>query len=50
MAHAVRGQEHAGADFAQRRGLLVDRDIEPVGDERVRREQAADTATDDNNR
>ena len=50
LAHAVRRQEHAGADFAKRRGLLVDRDIEAVGDQRVCREQAADASADDNNR
>ena len=29
MAHAVRGQEHAGPDLAERRGLLVDRHRRP---------------------
>ena len=50
MADAVRRQEHAGADFAQGRGLLVNPDIDAVGDQRVRCEQAADASADDNNR
>ena len=47
LAHAVRCQEHAGPDLAEGRGLLIDRHAEPVGEQRVRREQAADAAADD---
>jgi hypothetical protein len=50
MAYAVGGQEHASADFAEGRSLLVDGYLEPVGDERIRREQTADPASDDNDR
>ena len=49
MAHAVRRQKHAGADFTERGRLLVDRDIEAAGDQRVRREQPADAAANDDN-
>src|SRR5262249_28521841 len=50
LPHAVRGEKHAGADFAERGSLLVDGYVEAVGEQRVGREQAADTSTDDNNR
>ena len=47
VAHAVRRQEDAGADFAERRRLFVDRDLQPVRDQRVGGEQAADAAAND---
>ena len=47
MAHAVRREVDAGADLAERRGLLVDRDPEAVRDQRIGGEQAADAAADD---
>ena len=47
MAHAVGGEKHAGPDLADRGRLLVDRDLETLGDQRVGREQAADPAADD---
>ena len=47
MPHAVRRQKHPGADFAERGRLLVDGDIEAVGDQRIRGEQAANSASDD---
>src|SRR4029079_6698595 len=47
MAHAVRREIDAGADLAELRRLLVDRDVEAVRDQRVGGEQAADAAADD---
>ena len=47
LAHAVRRQEHAGADLAEGRRLLIDGDLEAAGDQRVRGEQAADSASND---
>ena len=49
LAHAVRRDVDAGADLAQRGGLLVHRHPQTLRDQRVRREQAADSATDDDN-
>ena len=49
LAHAVRCQEHAGADLAEGRCLLVDRHSQAVRDQRVRGEQPADPAADDHN-
>ena len=46
MAHAVRRQEHAGPDLAERGRLLVDRDPQAVCDQRIGGEQAADAAAD----
>ena len=47
VAHRVRRDVDAGADLADRRGLLVDGDAQPVREQRVGREQAADAAADD---
>ena len=47
MPHAVGGEEHAGADLADRGRLLVDRNPHALGDQRIGREQAADAASDD---
>ena len=49
LAHAVWRQEHAGADLAKAGGLLIDRHLEAVRDQRIRGEQAADAAADDHN-
>ena len=49
MAHAIRCQEDAGPDLAERCRLLVDRDLEALRDQRMRGEQAADPASDDRN-
>src|SRR5271169_2198221 len=46
MARAVGCDQHAGANLAQRRGLLVNRYRKALGDEGICREQAADAATD----
>src|ERR1019366_4303258 len=47
LAHAVRCQEHPGPDLAESGGLLIDRTPEAVCDQRVRSEQAADSASND---
>ena len=47
LADAVRGQEHPGADFAKGWGLLVNRNAEPMGDQGMRGEKAADPAPND---
>src|SRR5579871_1327657 len=47
LAHAVGGEEDAGADLAERGGLLMDRDVEPLREQRLGGEQAADPAADD---
>ena len=44
LADPVRGQEHPGADFAKGWGLLVNRNAEPMGDQGIRGEKAADPA------
>ena len=43
LAHAVRCQEHPGADLAEGTGLLIDRPPKAVGDQRGRSEQASDS-------
>ena len=47
MPHAVRGDEHAGADFAQFGRLLVDARLKPLRDQRIGGEQAGDTPAHD---
>ena len=47
MPHAVRRQEHAGADLADRGRLLVHRYGDPLGDQRIGCEQSPDPASDD---
>ena len=47
MPHAVGGQKHAGADLADLRRLLVDRDPQTLCQQRIGREQASDSASDD---
>ena len=47
LPHAVRRDENAGADFAERGRLLVDRHLQPLRDQRIGGEQAADAAADD---
>ena len=47
LAHAVRRQEHAGADLAKAGGLLIDRHTETMSDQRVGGEQPADPAAND---
>ena len=47
MPHAVRRQEHAGADLADRRRLLVYRYGDPLGGQRIGCEQAPDAASND---
>jgi hypothetical protein len=47
MAHAVGGEEYAGADLADGSRLLVDRGLDALCDQRVGREQAPDPASDD---
>jgi hypothetical protein len=47
LADAVRGQEHPGADFAKGWGLLVNRSAQPMGDQGIRGEKAADPAPND---
>src|SRR5215203_5789319 len=46
MANCVRREVDAGADLAQRRGLLIDRHLEALRDQRIGGEQAADAAAD----
>ena len=47
MSHTVWCQEHAGADFAQRFGLLVDGDADFPRDQSVRGEQPSDSTAYD---
>src|ERR1019366_3325148 len=47
LAHAVRCQDHPGPDLAESGGLLIDRNPEAVCDQRVRSEQAANSASND---
>src|SRR4051812_15188084 len=47
LPHAVRRDVDAGADFAERGRLFVDRNAEALRQQRVGGEQAADTAADD---
>ena len=47
LAHTVGSEKHAGANFADCRCLLIERDVEPVRAKRIGREQAADPAPDD---
>ena len=47
LAHAVRRQEYPCADLAERGGLLIDGNIEAVGDQCVRGEQPANSASND---
>ena len=47
LPHAVRRQKDPGADLAERRRLLIDGNIEAAGDQRVRGEQAANSASND---
>ena len=49
LADAVRGQEHAGADLAEARGLLIDRHLNAVRDQRIGGEQSANSASNYNN-
>ena len=46
MAYRVRRCENAGTDLAERRRLLVDRDVQALRNERVGGEKPANTATD----
>ena len=46
VTYRVRRDIDAGADLADRRGLLVDGDAQPAREQRVGREQAADAAAD----
>ena len=47
MPHAVRRQEDPGPDLSERRRLLIDGNIEAIGNQRVRGKQAANSASDD---
>ena len=47
LAHAVRRQKHPGADFAEARGLLINRHPQAMRDQRVGGEQPADPAAND---
>ena len=47
LPHAVRRQEYPCPDLAERRRLLIDGNIEAVGDQRVRGEQPANSASND---
>jgi hypothetical protein len=47
MAHCVRRHEQARADFPQRGRLFVNGNAQTVCDQRIRGEQAADAASDD---
>jgi hypothetical protein len=47
LSHAVRRKKHPCPDFAERRGLLIDGNIEAVGDQRVRGEEPANSASND---
>ena len=47
VAHRVRGDINARPDLAERRRLLIDRNPQPLRDQRIGGEQAADAASDD---
>ena len=47
MANAVRREEHAGADLADRRSLLVNRNPDILRDQRIGRKQASNPTPDD---
>src|SRR5215207_6832436 len=47
MAHAVRRQEYPCPDLAERRCLLINGNIKAAGDQRVRGEQPANSASND---
>src|SRR5438445_7631442 len=47
LPHAVRRQEYPCPDLAERRCLLIDRNIEAVGDQRVRSKEPANSASND---
>ena len=47
VSYRVRRHVDTGADLADRRGLLVDGNVQPAREQRVGREQAADAAADD---
>ena len=47
LSHAVRRKKHPGPDLAERRCLLIDGNIEAVGDQRVRGEEPANSASND---
>ena len=47
MSHTVWRQEHAGADFAQRFGLLVDGNADSPREQSVRGEQPSDSTAYD---
>ena len=47
MSHRIRCHENAGTDFTQCGGLLINCNAQPVRDQRIGGEQAADAATDD---
>src|SRR5277367_555057 len=49
LADTVWGQKHAGADFTEARGLLIDRHLNAVRDQRIGGEQSADPASNYNN-
>src|SRR3954469_21193370 len=49
MAHAVWGQKNAGSNLAEGGRLLVDRHLQPMRDQCICGEQAADPATNDRN-
>ena len=47
VSHAVRRQEYPGPDFTECRCLLIDGNIGAAGDQRVRGEQPANSASND---
>ena len=47
LPHAVRRQENPCSDFTERGCLLIDGNMEAVGDQRVRSEQSANSASND---
>ena len=47
VAHRIRCHEHTSADLAQCGRLFIDRNAQPLSDQRIGGEQAADAASDD---
>ena len=47
LSHAVRSQKDPCSDFTERGRLLIDGNMEAVGDQRVRGEQSANSASND---
>ena len=47
LPHAVRRQEYPCSDFSERRCLLIDGNMEAMGDQRIRGEQSANSASND---